>query len=1625
MADHEKNARGTDATMLDDGDRTKLESDRTVMESVSTVFERDAAMPETTLSDTQTQGQTERSNADFKKGEVLLDTYKIESDAIKGGMGSVWRVHHAGWDVDLAMKRPQPQCFSDEKSKLDFIRECDTWISLGLHPNIVSCYYVRLVGGVPTIFSEWMDGGDLAHAIDDGSLYENLTDKPAQVQERILDIAIQFARGLYYAHEAKDEAGKCRDLIHQDVKPGNVLLAKSGEVKVSDFGLLKAAETLVRSESADGLSSQHLDDTVSKLRINGTPAYCSAEQMEHKPLTLKTDIYSWAVSVLEMYVGGHTWANGSVVGMDCQRYFEQACVPVPKPVKDLLKRCLATEPEDRPHDFGLIIAELRAIYQLETGGAYPREAGGTTSDTADSLNNRALSMLDLGKPAEAEKLWNRALHANAQNPAANYNYWLRRWESADCRGAEALTRLQEAKVPEAVIQRMERRYAPRLLRHVENASKGGFGWPVVNPDGKLLAYSVKDDDGKPVIVLRSLDTGEELAVLRGHSGRFVGRLAFLSGGKHRLVSCGDDATLRVWDAETGQCVFMQQEAAKENKNRQAGQPDDGMPEADGSADRNAFHDFLLMPDGRHALTIGHNRGLMLWPLYEGGQATLLNSQQYIMALALHPDGQHVFLAHGQAIYRGSLSGGDLEPWLHRMFFERHAFVRQVFVTPNGEDIVTADEKVTIWDAERRKMRRELLPWAPGVALSNDGALILCWGSTSKTVELWRREDGALLHEFQDAGPAFMGAFAPDGRIILLCEDGGIRVYSAVTVREQTDFIVSRIEALGERQKQEARFSALLDEATQKLMAIETAFDSEWTAACRRDPEQGLFANDNAARQFQQIFELMEETGRIPGMEYDDRLLSLRERAGKFCRVRDVRSTLLPLTYRLFSPGWHRSETLADPNREHLLNQGFLPDGRLLLLYDYGIRLLNPDSLGIEAEEPLEKAPSYGWRIYRDESAGLGWKDRPRARRISNDGVLVKEDFAFWRGEYQPDKFFGVARRRLKVYEEETGKLLCSYLFGDSGNTMYGEMIHGSDGSVYRLNPPKTAGSIENGQIKNQRFELVRQSLFDGSMHALGDLEIEKSGIVDHVKGFVVTQNEKMAAAMVGKQLISMNFQNGVRFQAEGNEPIALLPSGFVLCGSNSYDRQLKLLDPRTGTERIVSLGIPPGHDVRFFSHISVSQNGARAAVVFDDYEYILRLVYDYAFTGWSDDATEADPYLIAFLAQTSAGTETELRGLRETLQYAGLGNLRPKAILDRLDALRRTSPGGELSLLDYLKARNPEGEPDEMCFLDRPASGPESFQEEQARMQEEHQSMQNRYNRAPNRQAVSPIKPTVSAPSAKPAAIPKAWIPGRCQGEPGGTPTRIVTVTGKDSIAIWSPEEAKKLLSLTFNGAQMAFAACDAAVSRVFTVWMTGKKEGVIRLYRLSADGRSVSLTGERKERDIGGVVVHPTHGFCVVITSDSKFGEVLDGEKCKPMLRLTAVSKDSDFFYKMMERKSDAPEISATSSDGQKAVVSSVKNGDGCLVTNSLKQWSIPPAPDFAINALRFSPDGRFLILTGKRGGEFTAQIWNARTGQIAGELPILNKNQFRNLLYGCFSADSRMVYLVFDTGVTMFQME
>lgn len=99
--------------------------------------------------------------AEWQPGDVILDLYEVQEVFESGGMGLVYKVHHKGWNLPLAVKSPREEWFQTEDDKQNFEREAETWVNLGLHPHIVSCHYVRRLGGIPRLFAEYMEGGSL------------------------------------------------------------------------------------------------------------------------------------------------------------------------------------------------------------------------------------------------------------------------------------------------------------------------------------------------------------------------------------------------------------------------------------------------------------------------------------------------------------------------------------------------------------------------------------------------------------------------------------------------------------------------------------------------------------------------------------------------------------------------------------------------------------------------------------------------------------------------------------------------------------------------------------------------------------------------------------------------------------------------------------------------------------------------------------------------------------------------------------------------------------------------------------------------------------------------------------------------------------------------------------------------------------------------------------------------------------------------------------------------------------------------------------------------------------------------------------------------------------------------
>jgi tetratricopeptide (TPR) repeat protein len=280
------------------------------------------------------------TQADWLTGSELLDGYRVEGRLGEGGMGVVYRVRSALVGHSYAVKRTH---LRDATGQRQFLTELMNWFDLPRHPHLVDCQFFRTVEAEIAIFAE---------LVESESVYEAIQARRLVRLDQILDVSIQSAWGLHAAHQS--------GLIHQDVKPGNMLLTSDGAVKVTDFGLARARA--VSQDSGDPPSSALVS------HAGMTVVYRSPEQARRERLGRGTDIWSWGVSILHMVLGEITWQDGAFA----REVLNERSSMLPQAMAELLHKCFQEDPDERWATAGAAARELARIYAAETGRVYPR-----------------------------------------------------------------------------------------------------------------------------------------------------------------------------------------------------------------------------------------------------------------------------------------------------------------------------------------------------------------------------------------------------------------------------------------------------------------------------------------------------------------------------------------------------------------------------------------------------------------------------------------------------------------------------------------------------------------------------------------------------------------------------------------------------------------------------------------------------------------------------------------------------------------------------------------------------------------------------------------------------------------------------------------------------------------------------------------------------------------------------------------------------------------------------------------------------------------------------------------------------------------------------------------------------
>lgn len=302
-------------------------------------------------------------------GMMISDRYEIIDKVGSGGMADVYKAKDHRLNRFVAIKVLRQEYSSDAKFVAKFRAEAQSVAGLS-HPNIVNVYDVDEDENYNYIVMELVEGITLKKFIEKkGKLDVN----------EAVGIAVQIAQGMEAAHD--------NHIIHRDIKPQNIIISKEGKVKVTDFGIAKAATSNTITSNAMG--SVH---------------YISPEQARGGYSDEKSDIYSLGVTMYEMLSGNVPFEGDSTVAVALSHIQEEA-VPlheldpeIPMSLSKIVRKCMQKKPELRYLNAAALIADLKRAVGEPDGNYVKLE-----SMVVDPSPTKKISDIELNAIKEASR----------------------------------------------------------------------------------------------------------------------------------------------------------------------------------------------------------------------------------------------------------------------------------------------------------------------------------------------------------------------------------------------------------------------------------------------------------------------------------------------------------------------------------------------------------------------------------------------------------------------------------------------------------------------------------------------------------------------------------------------------------------------------------------------------------------------------------------------------------------------------------------------------------------------------------------------------------------------------------------------------------------------------------------------------------------------------------------------------------------------------------------------------------------------------------------------------------------------------------------------------------------------
>jgi beta-lactam-binding protein with PASTA domain/tRNA A-37 threonylcarbamoyl transferase component Bud32 len=281
---------------------------------------------------------------------LLGDRYELEGVVGRGGMAEVYRARDLRLDRIVAIKTLRTDLARDQTFQARFRREAQSAASLN-NPSIVAVYDTGedMSTGVPVPFivMEYVDGKTVRELLNDGHRL---------LPERILEIISGVLRALEYSHQA--------GIVHRDIKPGNVMVTRNGDIKVMDFGIARAMS------DAQATMTQ-------TAQVIGTAQYLSPEQARGERVDTRSDLYSTGCLMYELLVGRPPFTGDSPVAIAYQHVRENPIPPsrldpdLPPWADSIVLKAMAKSANDRYQTAAEMNADIqRAASGMQVAAAF-------------------------------------------------------------------------------------------------------------------------------------------------------------------------------------------------------------------------------------------------------------------------------------------------------------------------------------------------------------------------------------------------------------------------------------------------------------------------------------------------------------------------------------------------------------------------------------------------------------------------------------------------------------------------------------------------------------------------------------------------------------------------------------------------------------------------------------------------------------------------------------------------------------------------------------------------------------------------------------------------------------------------------------------------------------------------------------------------------------------------------------------------------------------------------------------------------------------------------------------------------------------------------------------------------